>query len=29
MLLGTWQKVLYGEFDQARERRVVIHAQGV
>lgn len=29
VLLGTWQKVLYGEFDQARERRVVIHAQGV
>ena len=29
MLLGTWQKVLYGEFDQARERRVVIHAQGI
>ena len=29
VLLGTWQKVLFGEFDQARERRVVIHAQGV
>lgn len=29
VLLGTWQKVLYAEFDQARERRVVFHAQGV
>jgi secondary thiamine-phosphate synthase enzyme len=29
VLLGTWQKVLFGEFDQARERRVVIHVQGV
>ena len=29
LLLGTWQKVLFAEFDQARERRVVIHAQGV
>lgn len=29
VLLGTWQKVLFGEFDQARERRVVVHAQGV
>lgn len=28
VLLGTWQKVLFGEFDQARERRVVIHTQG-
>jgi len=29
VLLGTWQKVLYAELDQARERRVVVHAQGV
>lgn len=29
VLLGTWQKVLFAEFDQARERRVVFHAQGI
>jgi secondary thiamine-phosphate synthase enzyme len=29
VLLGTWQKVLFAELDQARERRVVVHAQGV
>lgn len=29
VLFGTWQKVLYVELDQARERRVVVHAQGV
>ena len=29
VLLGTWQKVLFGELDQARERRVIVHAQGV
>ncbi|MEX2420082.1 MAG: secondary thiamine-phosphate synthase enzyme YjbQ, partial [Acidimicrobiia bacterium] len=29
ILLGTWQKVLFGELDQARERRVVVHVQGV
>jgi secondary thiamine-phosphate synthase enzyme len=29
VLLGTWQKVLFVELDQARERRVIIHAQGV
>ena len=29
VLLGTWQKVLFAEFDQARERRVVVHAQGI
>ena len=29
VLLGTWQKVLFGEFDQARERRVVFHVQGI
>jgi len=28
VLLGTWQRVMFLEFDQARERRVVIHAQG-
>ncbi len=28
VLLGTWQRVLFAEFDQARERRVVVHAQG-
>lgn len=28
VLLGTWQKVLFAELDQARERRVVVHAQG-
>jgi secondary thiamine-phosphate synthase enzyme len=29
VLLGTWQRVLFAEFDQARDRRVVFHAQGV
>lgn len=29
VLLGTWQRVLFGELDQARERRVTFHAQGV
>jgi secondary thiamine-phosphate synthase enzyme len=29
VLLGTWQKVLYVELDQARERKVIVHAQGV
>ena len=29
VLLGSWQKVLFGEFDQARDRRVIIHVQGV
>lgn len=29
VLLGTWQKVLYGELDQARDRKVIVHAQGV
>lgn len=28
VLLGTWQRVLFVELDQARERRVVVHAQG-
>jgi len=29
VLLGTWQKVLYLELDQARDRKVIVHAQGV
>ncbi len=29
VLLGTWQKVLYAELDQARDRKVIVHAQGV
>ena len=29
VLLGTWQRVLFIEFDQARERRVVFHTQGI
>lgn len=29
VLLGQWQRVLFVELDQARERRVVVHAQGV
>jgi len=29
VLLGTWQRVLFVEFDQARERRVVFHSQGI
>jgi secondary thiamine-phosphate synthase enzyme len=29
VLLGTWQRVMFLELDQARDRRVVIHAQGV
>ena len=28
VLLGQWQRVMYLELDQARERRVFIHAQG-
>lgn len=28
VLLGTWQRVMFLELDQARARRVVIHAQG-
>jgi secondary thiamine-phosphate synthase enzyme len=28
ILLGQWQKILFAELDQARERRVVVHAQG-
>lgn len=29
VLLGTWQRVLFAELDQARDRRVVFHAQGI
>jgi secondary thiamine-phosphate synthase enzyme len=29
VLLGTWQRVLYAELDQARDRKVIVHAQGV
>lgn len=29
ILLGSWQKVLFGELDQARDRRVIVHVQGV
>ena len=29
VLLGQWQRVLYAELDQPRERRIFIHAQGV
>jgi secondary thiamine-phosphate synthase enzyme len=29
VLLGTWQRVLFAELDQARDRRVVFHVQGV
>jgi len=28
VLLGRWQRILFGELDQARERRVFVHAQG-
>jgi len=29
VLMGTWQKVLYAELDQARDRKVIVHAQGI
>ena len=29
VLLGQWQKVMFLELDQARERRAFVHAQGV
>jgi secondary thiamine-phosphate synthase enzyme len=29
VLLGSWQRILFAELDQARERRVVVHAQGI
>jgi secondary thiamine-phosphate synthase enzyme len=28
LLSGRWQRVLFAELDQARQRRVVFHAQG-
>ncbi len=28
VLLGQWQRVLFAELDQARERRLFVHAQG-
>lgn len=29
LLLGSWQRILFAELDQGRDRRVVIHIQGV
>lgn len=29
VLTGRWQRILFGELDQARDRRVLFHAQGV
>lgn len=29
VVLGRWQRVLFAELDQARDRRVMAHAQGV
>ncbi len=29
LLLGAWQRILFAELDQARDRRVVFHVQGV
>ncbi len=29
VVLGQWQRVLFAELDQARDRRVMAHAQGV
>lgn len=29
LLLGRWQRILFFELDQPRDRRVVLHAQGV
>lgn len=29
VLLGQWQRILFGELDQARDRRVFFHAQGI
>lgn len=28
LLLGRWQRILFIELDQARDRRVIVHAQG-
>jgi secondary thiamine-phosphate synthase enzyme len=29
VILGQWQRVLFVELDQARDRRVFVHAQGI
>jgi secondary thiamine-phosphate synthase enzyme len=29
VLLGQWQKIMFAELDQARERRAFVHAQGI
>ena len=29
VVLGRWQRVLFAELDQARDRRVMAHAQGI
>lgn len=29
LLVGRWQRILFAELDQARERRVVFHIQGL
>lgn len=29
VVLGRWQRILFAELDQARDRRVMVHAQGV
>tara|TARA_B100001123_G_C14965303_1_gene889387 strand:- start:278 stop:679 length:402 start_codon:yes stop_codon:yes gene_type:complete len=29
VLLGQWQKVMFVELDQARDRRAFVHAQGI
>ncbi len=28
LMLGQWQRILFAELDQARDRRVIFHAQG-
>ena len=28
LLSGRWQRIMFAELDQARQRRVVFHAQG-
>jgi thiamine phosphate synthase YjbQ (UPF0047 family) len=29
VLLGQWQRIFFAEMDQARDRRVFFHAQGI
>ena len=29
LLLGRWQRLLFAELDQARDRRIVFHVQGI